>query len=122
MDAGSPPVVERFLSALRERDFDGIAACFDADALLVAVVPPGIREDAGPEQIAARYRRWLDEGVANVPEAEATPFSDLTRIRYVVESDDATAFEQTAYAEIEDDRIVRVRVACSGHRPVSVQP
>ena len=112
------PVVERFLSALEARDFDGIAGCFHADALLVAVVPPGIREDAGPEQIAARYRRWLDEGVATVPEAEATAFSDLAKLRYVVEAADGTAFEQTAYAEIADDRLFRLRVACSGHRPV----
>jgi len=120
-----PPVVERFLTALHARDFDGIAACFHADALLVAVVPPGIREDAGPEQIAARYRRWLDDGAGIVPESEATPFADLTRIRYVVESDGTgttpTAFEQTAYAEVDGDRFVRIRIACSGHRPVSPQ-
>ena len=118
--AGSPPVVERFVSALRARDFDGIAGCFGADSLLVAVVPPGIREDTGPEEIAARDRRWLDDGMATVHEAEATPFSDLTRIRYVVEAEDGTAYEQTAYAEIEADRIVRVRIACSGHRPAAL--
>ena len=111
-------IVERFLDALRARDFDAIGSCFDADAMLVAVVPPGIREDSGPDEITARYRRWLDDGVATVPEAEAMPFSDLTRIRYVVEAADATVFEQTAYAEVEADRIVRVRVACSGHRPL----
>jgi len=118
-----PPVVERFLTALHARDFDGIAACFHPDALLVAVVPPGIREDVGPGQIAARYRRWLDDGAGTIPESEATPFADLTRIRYVVESDGATptAFEQTAYAEIDGDRFVRMRIACSGRRPVSPQ-
>jgi hypothetical protein len=123
MEQELPPVVERFRTALHARDFDGIAACFHADALLVAVVPPGVREDAGPEQIAARYRRWLDDGAGTVPESEATPFADLTRIRYVVESDGATptAFEQTAYAEIEGDRFVRMRIACSGRRPVPSQ-
>ena len=117
MAVASSLVVERFLTALRARDFDGIAGCFDAEGRLFAVVPPGIREDTGPDEIAARYRRWLDDGAATVTEAEATAFSDLAKIRYVVASDDGTVFEQTAYAEIEDDRIVYVRIACSGHRP-----
>jgi hypothetical protein len=121
VSTGAPPVVDRFLIALRGRDFDGITACFDAHARLDAVVPPGTREDNGPQEIAARYRRWLDDGAVTVVEAEATPFADLSRIRYVVEAADGTAFEQTAYAEIADDRIVRVRVACSGRRaPASV--
>jgi hypothetical protein len=111
-------VVGRFLEALRARDFDGIGACFDTEALLLAVVPPGSREDTGPEEIAARYRRWLDDGVATVQDAEASLFADVTRIRYVVAAEGATIFEQAAYAEIENDRIVRLRVACSGRRPL----
>ena len=52
--ADAAPVVGRFLRAVGERDFDTIGACFSDDALLRAVVPPGVREDVGPGQIADR--------------------------------------------------------------------
>ncbi len=121
--AAGTDVATRLLRAIEARDFDAIAACFSDDALLRAVVPPGVREDVGPRAIADRFRRWLGEdGEHAVLEAEATPFHDLMRLRYVVwHVEDVvtgpTAFEQTAYAEIVDDTIVAVRIACSGNRP-----
>jgi hypothetical protein len=120
----APAVVERFLLALRRRDFDGIEGCFSDTALLRAVVPPGVREDVGPREIADRYRLWLgEEGDYAVHDAESSPFAGLTRIRYVVEhvdpEDGRLVFEQTAYVDVEDDRLVAMRVACSGNRPLS---
>jgi len=53
---------------------------------------------------------------------EAAPFADLLRLRWVVQGVDPelglNAYEQTAYAEIADGEIVRMRLACSGHRPL----
>ncbi len=122
-DTAPPSVYERFLAAVRARDFDGIAACFAADALLRAVVPPGVREDVGPEAIADRYRRWLgEEGEYAVLDAAAEPFADVTRLRYTVAYADPelgrVVFEQTAYAEVADEAITAMRVACSGDRPL----
>lgn len=116
-----PVVADRLLDAIEERDFDSIARCFAHDAALCAIVPSGIREDLGREAIESRFRLWLGEDGEHVMlDREATIFADVVRLRYAVRSAEpgeaATAFEQTAYAEIEDDEIVTLRIACSGPR------
>lgn len=115
-------VADRLLDAIGERDFDGIAACFAKDGTLRAIVPPGVREDTGRGAIADRYRRWLgEEGDYALLERDVAPFADLVRVRYAVRYIDPEAgpvmFEQTAYAEIHDDEVTAMRLACSGDRP-----
>lgn len=124
MSGHDVPVADRLLSAIGARDFDAIAGCFADHALLRAVVPPGAREDVGPAEIAARFRRWLGEdGDFTVVDSEVTPFADLIRLRYVVERDDdelgRALVEQTGYGEIAGDRFVALRIACSGARPLA---
>ena len=83
-----------------------------------------MREDDGAPAVVARYRRWteaLDE--YQVVDGAADELADMVRIRYVVrgidpEIGEATLFEQTAYAEVEDGAISAERVACSGERPL----
>ena len=113
----------RFLEALARRDYGALAACFAADGALRAIVPPGAREDDGRAAIAARFRLWTEDCTDyEVVETEATPFADLLRLRWVVRSIDPElglcAYEQTAYAEVSDGRIARMRLACSGDRPL----
>jgi hypothetical protein len=125
VEAVSTGVGERFLEALGRRDYDGIAACFARHATLRAIVPPGLREDEGPEAIVQRFRIWTEE-IDNfeLVGAEATPFADLLRLRWSVRGLDPSAagerpttFEQTAYAEVADGVITKMRLACSGDRP-----
>ena len=116
-------VVERFFRAIGQRDFDAIAGCFAEDAVLRAVVPSGVREDVGGDEIAARYKRWLgEEGEFAVVATDARTFGGLTRLGYTVEhvdpEDGPMTFEQTAYVEIDADRFAAVRLACSGDRPL----
>ena len=54
----------------------------------------------------------------------ADELADMIRIQYVVrgidpEIGEATLFEPTAHAEVEDGAISAVRVACSGERPAA---
>ncbi len=112
-----------FLEALTSRDYSALAACFAADATLRAIVPSGTREDDGRETIAARFRMWTEDVEDyEVGETESTPFADLLRLRWSVKGVDPelglNAYEQTAYAEVADGAIVRMRLACSGHRPL----
>ena len=121
-----PGVGTAFLDALTRRDFDALAACFADDATLRAIVPPGVREDDGPEAIAQRFRLWTGEiDDYEVVDSEATPFADLLRLRWAVRGrgpsvpgDDASTFEQTAYAEVSGGLITTMRLACSGDRPL----
>jgi len=113
----------QLLEALRRRDYVDIASCFADSAQLRAVVPPGVREDDGPDAIAARFRLWTEELTDfEVVDGSVDPFADLLRIRYAVRGVDPElglcSFEQTAYAEITDGCITKLRVACSGHRPL----
>ena len=113
----------RFLDALSARDYVALAACFAADATLRGIVPPGLREADGREAITARFRLWTED-IADyeIADSEAAPFADLLRIRWAVQGVDPelglNAYEQTAYAEVTDGEIVRMRLACSGHRPL----
>ena len=113
----------RFLDALSARDYVALAACFAADATLRGIVPPGLREADGREAITARFRLWTED-IADyeIADSEAAPFADLLRIRWAVQGVDPelglNAYEQTAYAEVADGKIVRMRLACSGHRPL----
>jgi len=121
-EAGADPGA-RFLEALARRDYDALAECFAADATLRAIVPPGVREDDGRDAITARFRLWTED-VADysVVESETAPFADLLRLRWAVKGVDPElglcSFEQTAYAEVADGQIARMRLACSGDRPL----
>ena len=121
IDSEAPTRVgERFLEALGRRDYEVLAACFAPDAQLRAVVPPGVREDEGRDAIVARFERWTEAG--ELIDSDAEMFEDLLRIRYVIREVDPElglcAFEQTAYAEVADGTIARMRIACSGKRPL----
>ena len=114
-------VGQRFLDALDRRDYDPIAACFAEQAQLRAVVPRGVREDDRPDAIAARFQ--LRTGpTGELVDSAADMVGDVLRLRYVIRGVDPElglcVFEQTAYAEVVDGEITRMRVACSGDRPV----
>ncbi len=116
-------VGSRFLQALETRDYEALGRCFAADGTLRAIVPPGVREADGREAIVDRFRIWTeDREHYEVTESDAGPFADLLRLTWVVKSvdpdDGPCAYEQTAYAEITDGQIVRMRLACSGDRRV----
>jgi hypothetical protein len=113
----------RFLEALSSRDHDALGACFAADGTLRGIVPPGLREADGRDAIVARFRIWTDDiEEYEVADSEAAPFADLLRLRWAVQGVDPelgpTVYEQTAYAEITGGEIVRMRLACSGYRPL----
>jgi hypothetical protein len=86
--------------------------------------PPGLREADGRDAIEERFRIWTEETRDyEVLEVEAGPFADLLRLRWIVRGvevdyEEATTFEQVAYAEIADGLLTTMRLACSGDRPI----
>jgi hypothetical protein len=114
----------QLLDAIRRRDYVGIASCFADDAHMRAVVPPGVREDDGPDAIAARFRLWTGELTDyELVDAAVDPVADLLRIRYAIRGVDPEVgpciLDQTAYVEVAGGRISQMRLACSGDRPLT---
>jgi hypothetical protein len=111
------------VDALRRRDYLAVAGCFAQDAHMRSIVPPGVREDAGADAIAARFRLWTESLTDyELVDSSVAPLADLLRLSWALRGVDPDIgpclFEQTAYAELDDGRITRMRVACSGKRPL----
>ena len=115
-------VAERFLRALEQRDFDGIASCFAPEGRLRALVPTALREDEGSAAVAERFRYWLG-GLSDfaVTDTASNEFADRVRLRYrmsgVDPNDGAVTCEQQAYLTLEGDTISAMSLVCSGWRP-----
>ena len=114
-------VASRFLDAIARRDFDAIGACFSEDAAFRVLTPHQLRELAGRDEIAGRFRAWFGglESFALV-DSDVAPVADRVRIRWHTRGSDPEQGprenDHTGYAEIEDDRIVALNASCAGFR------
>jgi hypothetical protein len=114
---------EELLAGIAERDYARIAACFAETARLSVLTPkPLLREHAGPEEAAERYRFWLEpfEGY-ELLESDVVEIADRIRIRYRFRGKDPAKGwqlnEHTAYAKVEGGRIRAMVLTCAGFRP-----
>jgi 2-polyprenyl-6-methoxyphenol hydroxylase-like FAD-dependent oxidoreductase len=114
---------ERFLDAIRRRDFAAIESLIAEDARVRALLPRGPVELAGSAGAVAAFRRWfgdveefelLDTELGSV--ADRLRMSWRCRLRWAGE-DFVRIIEQQAYAKVVDGRIVVMDMLCSGFRP-----
>lgn len=114
-------VASALLSAIRERERAGVAACFAPDALMRVLTPRTLREDDGPEAIARRYAQWLALEPFCLLAADAEIVADRVRVRYRFHGLDRDRGwqenEHTGYATIVDGLITALNVSCAGFRP-----
>jgi hypothetical protein len=115
-------VVERFLRSLATRDYDGLADCFAPTARMRALVPTRVREEDGPQAIAARYRFWLDDyDQYQVVATDNERVADREQLRYLIRGvdpkDGPGVLEQFGYATVDGGRITALNLVCSGFRP-----
>jgi SnoaL-like protein len=127
VDAETSPGValgRRFIEAIVAHDWDGLAACFAADARFTAVVPRdnAFRERIGPEAAAKQLQGWFgDADVTELISSEVEPVADRVKISYRIhehEPDGWYLVEQVAYADIGDAGFTAMNLACSGFRSV----
>jgi hypothetical protein len=116
-------VVDRFLDAVGARDFDGIAACFDDDARMRALVPSRLRDETGPDAIAERYRFWLGGAdTVELVDREHDSMVGSERVRYRLRilhpQNGEQVMEQEGYATVNGDRITALNLVCSGFLPL----
>jgi hypothetical protein len=109
-------IAERLLAALAERDWDGVAACFAPGARLRMQTPGPLREDEGPEAIAARFRFWFGERDGfELREADVETVVDRVRVHYRA-AGDGKVTDHTGYLAVEDGLIAWIVMTCSGFR------
>ena len=102
-----------------------MAAAFTDDAAMLALVPGGLREAAGPDEIGDQFRRWFGDTtkfqLIEAVIADAGPRLRLNwRIRLHPDrlDDGWMAVEQQAFVDpAPDGRFARLRVLCSGYYP-----
>jgi hypothetical protein len=124
MEAAAP-VVDRFLDAVERRDFEALGACFAPGARLRALVPSRLREEEGPEAIAARFRFWfVDLDEFEVVESGAGRTADRTRFSYTLSGVKPelgpVVVEQRGYLDVDDGLISGLSLVCSGFCPTAV--
>jgi hypothetical protein len=115
----------RFVTAIVDHDWDGVAACFAPDAEFRAVVPNlehPFREHTGGKAAAAQIQRWFgDADVTQLVESQVEPIADRIRITYRVhehEPDGWYDVKQVAFVTSGDRGFEKMNLACSGFRPV----
>jgi hypothetical protein len=113
-----------FVSALSAKDMAGLTALFDPHVDFRGLTPGNEWRATNPEEVAeVVLGSWFEptDHVREVLKVEARPFADRYQLRYRlhVENDDGMfVAEQQGYYSVEQGRIIRMSVVCSGFRPV----
>ena len=121
----APPVAGDFLEGLATQDFARLGATLADDAYMTGLVPSGLKEWDGPEQIVAIFRRWFGEVVAfDLVDAVVGGAGPRLHLRWRVRvragrlGDGWFVVEQQVYADTgPDGRIERLSLLCSGFWP-----
>src|SRR5262249_51572177 len=98
--------------------------CFAPDAELRALIPPGLRERSGAVEAAALIAQWYgDSTELRLLASDSDEVGDRLHVSYRfagVEEDEPYVIEQQLYCVVEDDKVTRADLLCSGFRPRTV--
>ena len=128
MTAGtdSLAIARSWLGSFTAGDFDGVAALFDPDIEMHALLPDGPQTYNGREEVAGRLEFWFGTGEeSRSVHAEARAMEDRVELSYGFQILNAVggakpgwhSIEQRAFCDI-GTMIERVDVVCSGFRPM----
>src|SRR5919201_4356303 len=111
----------RLAEAIAAQDALAIAECFAPDAKFRALTPPGLREREGADEAAALIARWFgDSTELDLVSARTDEVGDRLRVTYRfegVEDGEPYVVEQHLFCTLNDGKIGRADLLCSGFRP-----
>jgi len=114
-------IATRFVEAVAARDESAVAACFRPRAAFRALTPPGLRERAGADDVAALVVGWFaDSTQLELVESRAEEVGDRLHIAYRfegVEDDDPYVVEHHLFCTLAGGLIEGADLLCSGFRP-----
>lgn len=116
------------VAAIAAQDWERLEACFTPEVAFRALVPSQrpFREHATAHDAAAQLAAWFgDADPLELLDSSVQPVEDVVRIAYRLGSFEEGRWyvvEQQLYATVEDDRIARLDLVCSGFRPVDRPP
>jgi TusA-related sulfurtransferase len=120
-------IEQQFLECLAARDFDRLTALFAAGAQGRLLLPRGLVEVSGRDEIGDRFRGWF--GAASSFEIRMSSEQRIGRrrrlswlIRAVREGDSVELVEQNALLDLGPDGIERLDLICSGFHPERTEP
>lgn len=112
---------ERLVGGIAAQDAAAIADCFAEDAQFRALIPPGLRERSGASETAELIATWFgDSTELALVDSNADDVGDKLHVSYRfagMEGGEAYVVEQHLYCTLENGRIVKADLLCSGFRP-----
>lgn len=108
---------ESFLSALKARDFQKLAGCFQREVRGRFLTPgSGFIEASGSLVVAGKFRKWFG-GVDSfiIEESKVNQLSDSKiHISYRIRLSSDTCLTQQIYAVVKEGLIEAINLLCSG--------
>ena len=119
----TPTLGAAFADALARKAGDRVLDLLHPELDFRAMTPNQVWEAATPEDVVDVLGQWFDETdvIEGVDAVETGAFADRERVGYrlrVRNDDGLHLVEQQAYLSERDGRIGRLRIMCSGFRPV----
>ncbi|HEY3464301.1 MAG TPA: hypothetical protein VGL47_04165 [Amycolatopsis sp.] len=114
-----------FLDGLAGQDFARLADALADDVQLSALVPRGLREARGADEVRATFTRWFgDTDAFELAEADVDEIGARLHLRWRARlraarlGDGWFVVEQQAFADTAPDgRLARISLVCSGYCP-----
>ncbi len=115
-------VAETFFEALAAQDFALVASVFTDDVHLRALLPGGFHEWEGPAKLEAAFTRWFGNTEAfELVDTEAVVIGSCLSLRWRARLQAERigpgwrVVEQEAYAVVDQDRLSRLSLVCTGY-------
>lgn len=128
MSAAGTSIAVTFVDAIVAREFPRVRGLLDPNIDFRAMTPNRVWEADDPAGVEEVLRAWFEDPertVERVESADSGSVGDTLRVGWRVHgsrADGPFIYEQQAYVREDGERVVWMRVMCSGPRPVETAP